>query len=268
MPINRHRENVTRIAGGNGDRMTSQTVIVTGAAGGIGRASARQLLREGNEVVAFDLSREALATALEGAQGPLELVAGDVSRPEACEAVVRAALKRFGKVDAVLHWAAQHSTQNWSDLDAEEFNRTLAVNVTGSFLIAQAAARPMAERHMGSIVLCSSGSFVLGSTGGSSGRSGPAYVASKAAIVGLVRSLARSLGPSGIRVNAIAPGVTETPMIGDYTPETRAAKIPMFALGRIGQPEDISGVGSFLISDAARFITGEMIFVNGGSVFG
>ena len=248
---------------------TTQTVLVTGAASGIGKATAGLLLEQGHEVVALDLMNEALATALVGHNGDrLALCAADVSKTEDCAAAVDAAVKRFGKLDAVLHFAAVHSSRYWSELTAEEFNRVLAVNVTGSFLIAQAAARHMIERKSGSIVLTASGSVLLGPVGGGAGQGGPAYVTSKAAITGLVRTLARSLGPSGIRVNAIAPGVTETPMIASYSPETKAAQASRFPLGRIGQPEDIASVGAFLISDAARFITGEVMIVNGGSNFG
>ncbi len=227
----------------------------------------RDLLNEGHDVVAFDLRHDALAGAFEPAED-LGVFVGDVSRPDACMKAVDSAVERFGKLDAVIHMAAVHSTKNWLDLDADEFNQVLAVNVTGSFLIAQAAGRHMSERKAGSIVLCSSASMLSGSIGGTSGRGGPAYVSSKAAIVGLVRSFARSLGPNGVRVNAVVPGSTDTPMIADYTPEVRASKIKMIALGRFGQPEDIASVASFLISDAARFVTGELIHVNGGSAFG
>ncbi|HZT52482.1 MAG TPA: SDR family oxidoreductase, partial [Stellaceae bacterium] len=97
---------------------------------------------------------------------------------------------------------------------------------------------------------------------------GPAYVTSKAAITGLVRSLARALGPQGVRVNAVAPGVTDTPMIDTYTPEQRTASIGRVPLGRLAAPEEIASVGCFLISDAARYMTGEVVIVNGGAQFG
>ncbi|OGA85831.1 MAG: hypothetical protein A3G27_14355 [Betaproteobacteria bacterium RIFCSPLOWO2_12_FULL_66_14] len=245
-----------------------QTVLVTGAASGIGKACARHLLSGGHEVLAFDLQRDHLMASLPADAGRLELFAGDVSGTDVRAAVVDAAVKRFGKLDAVIHWAATHSTKHWTELTAEEFNRVLNVNVTGSFLIAQAAARHMVLNKRGSIVLTASTAVIQAPIGGASGAGGPAYVASKAAITGLVRTLARSLGPSGIRVNGVAPGVTETPMISNYSAERRAEQIERVPLGRIGEPEDIAEVGCFLISDAARFMTGEVVIVNGGAAFG
>ena len=140
---------------------------------------------------------------------------------EDCERAVDTAVERFGRLDAMIHFAAIHSSAPWRDLGAVEFNRVLAVNVTGSFLMSQAAAKPMIEQGGGSIVLTASGIVHVGGAGGD-GRGGPAYASSKAAIVALTRSLARSLGADGIRVNAIAPGSTETAMTAGYTEQARA----------------------------------------------
>ncbi len=246
----------------------AQTVLVTGAASGIGKASAHQLLEAGYEVAALDLDLATLREALPTNRPALEFVAGDVSRAADCQAAIDKVVDRFGKIDAVIHWAARHSATYWTELTADEFNRILAVNTTGSFLIAQAAARQMTKRKAGAIVLASSTSMIAGAMGGAAGNGGPAYVASKAAIIGLVRSLARALGPSGIRVNAVAPGVTETPMIATYSEENRATQQARVPLGRLGDPNEIASVAGFLISDAARYVNGETIIVNGGSNFG
>ena len=248
--------------------MNKQTVLVTGAASGIGKACALKLLGDGHDVVALDLKEEVLAAALPESSAHLVLFAGDVSRAECCTAAVTAAVARFGKLDAVTHWAAMHSHTFWTELGAEEFNRLLAINVTGAFLIAQAAALHMKARGSGAIVLASSTSVLSGSVGGKSGSGGPAYIASKAAIIGLVRTLANALGRDGIRVNAVAPGVVDTPMIASYSAEHRAAQPGRVPLGRIGSPDDIADVGCFLISDGARYINGETVIVNGGANFG
>ncbi len=244
------------------------TVLVTGAASGIGKASALQLMAAGHEVVAVDLNADAVRASLQPSGKDFEAFAADVSRQEDCRAAVQKAISRFGKIDALVHWAGTHSSTSWSDLGLEEIDRILNVNIKGSFLMAQAAAHEMVKRKSGAIVLTASTSVNAGTTGGPVGSGGPIYVASKAAITGLVRSLARSLGPSGIRVNGVSPGVTETPMIGKYSDENRALQKTRVPLGRLGQPEDIASVGTFLISEGSQYVNGEVIIVDGGAVFG
>lgn len=247
--------------------MTDKTVLVTGAASGIGLACARMLLADGANVVAFDVQAERMSSELGPDTDHLVTVAGDVSEPAACEAAVAIAVKRFGALDALTHWGAAHSSARWDELGADECNRVMAVNVTGSFLMSQAAARHMTERGTGAIVLTTSTSVLHGVTGGR-GQGGPAYVASKGAVIALTRSLARALGPSGIRVNAVSPGITETAMIAGYTEDQRADMKRRFPLGRFAEPEEIANAALYLISDKASFMTGEVMQVNGGSNFG
>lgn len=241
-------------------------VIVTGAASGIGQACARDMAADGEQVLAVDLTEGLLAAAHPGAGNSLVFQACDVSKTEDCEAAVAMAVERFGGLDALIHFAAIHSTKPWADVGADEFNRVMAVNVTGSHLMAQAAAQPMIEAGKGAIVLTASSIVHSGGVGGI-GRGGPAYASSKAAIIALTRSYARALGQHGIRVCAIAPGSTETPMTGDYTEEDWAGVRSRAVLGRAGQPEDMADAARFLISDKASYITGEIINVNGGASF-
>jgi 3-oxoacyl-[acyl-carrier protein] reductase len=248
--------------------MQGSTVLVTGAASGIGKACADLLLQSGANVVAFDRDAGGLNAAFSAGNKPVVTTAGDVSKPEDCVASVNAAVERFGRLDALIHCAAMHSSRFWTDLEADELNRVLAVNVTGSFLIAKAAAQQMVKNKTGAIVLTSSSNVITGGVGGAAGLGGPAYVASKAAIVGLVRSLARSLGPDGIRVNAISPGVTDTPMIANYSAEHRAGQVTRSLLGHIADPDEIASVACFLTTPAARYMTGEVVMVNGGANFG
>ena len=215
--------------------------------------------------MAVDLDDGALARAHPDDQNNLLRLAADVSDPASCRRAVSAAIERFEGLDGLIHFAGIHSVETWRDLTAEAFNRVLAVNVTGSFLIAQAAAESMAEHGGGAIVLTASGSIYVSGVGGD-GRGDAAYVASKGAVVALTRALARSLGPLGIRVNAVSPGSTDTPMIAEYTADARESVRVRSPLGRIGAPEEIADVARFLISDAARYMTGEVVAVNGGSV--
>ena len=125
----------------------------------------------------------------------------------------------------------------------------------------------MVKQGKGAIVLCTSTSVLYGVTGGQ-GQGGPAYVASKGAVIALTRSLARALGPEGIRVNTVSPGITETAMIEEYSEEQRANMKQRFPLGRFAKPEEIAEAGIYLISEKASFMTGETMHVNGGSNFG
>jgi NAD(P)-dependent dehydrogenase (short-subunit alcohol dehydrogenase family) len=236
-----------------------RTILVTGAASGIGLSCAERLMAQGDRVAALD----AKAISLAGGDSLLPLTA-DVSDLAQCRRAVARTIERFGRLDALCHFAGIHSTASWEDLGEVEFARVLAVNVIGSFNMAKAAAAHMKQHGGGAIVLTSSGSIKVSGVGGGSGRGGPAYVASKAAITGLNQALARSLGRYDIRVNTVSPGATDTPMIADYTPESRDAAARRSFLGRIGRPEDVADVAIFLISDQARFITGEIISVSGG----
>ncbi|MYZ49133.1 SDR family NAD(P)-dependent oxidoreductase [Propylenella binzhouense] len=249
-------------------RQGSQTVLVTGAASGIGRACVRHLLATGERVLAMDLRLADLEAAFPERPEMLALREGDVRSAEDCAAAVDAAVAAFGRLDALMHWAGRHSIKPWEDLTAADLNAILEVNVTGSFLIAQAAARHMRRNRSGAIVLTGSTAVIHAPIGGAAGNGGPAYVASKAAITGLVRSLARALGPDNIRVNAVAPGVTETPMIGNYSAETREAQTRQSPMGRIGTAEEVAEAGCMLISQAARYVSGEVLIVNGATSFG
>ena len=244
--------------------MTTKTVLVTGAASGIGLACTRDLLAEGYRVTAFDLEMASLKRAHPDTPAELILFAGDVSVEESCNAAVAATTSQFGGLDAVIHFAAIHSTKTWDEISPEEFTRVLEVNVTGAFLIARAAARYMIGAGGGAIVLTGSGSVYVSGVGGGSGRGGPAYVSSKGGVQVLTRALARALGPRGVRVNAVSPGSTETPMIAEYSEEARQGVRARTPLGRIGDPREIAAVARFLIGDGASYINGETIQVNGG----
>jgi len=242
-----------------------KTYAVTGAASGIGAACVATLLDQGCNVGALDAAPIA-APAGETAARLLTRLC-DVRDPEACAGAVAAIVARFGRLDGLIHMAAVHSTTPWEELSPEEFTRTLEVNVTGSFLMAQAAARAMRVSGGGAVVLASSGSIQVSGVGGH-GRGGPAYVSSKAAIIGLTRALARSLAPDKIRVNAVSPGATRTAMTADYD-DVALRKVGERTLtGKIGEPHEIAAVACFLVSDAASYVNGEIVAANGGGSMG
>jgi 3-oxoacyl-[acyl-carrier protein] reductase len=241
-----------------------KTVIVTGAASGIGFACVQGLLSAGHYVCGTDLQPVPTQQLQAHAARFLE-VRADIADDADCRRVAARTVEAFGRPNGMIHMAAAHSMLTWRELTSEHFDRILSVNVTGSFLMARAAAEHMASGS--AIVLTSSSSINVGGIGGH-GRGGPAYVSSKAAIIGLTRALARSLAALGIRVNAISPGSTETAMTADYDEEARRKVAERTLIARMGRPEDIAAVAQFLISDAASYMTGEIVHVNGGGGFG
>ncbi len=237
-----------------------KSILVTGAASGIGRACVDLLLEQSAKVCAADIAPLALA-----AHTNLITRQFDVCDARACREAVAAMVAQFGRIDGLIHMAAIHSTKTWAEADADEFNHVLQVNVTGAFLVAKAAAEAMQPGS--AIVLTSSGSINVSGVGGH-GRGGPAYVASKAAIIGLARALARSLSPRRIRVNTVSPGATRTAMTADYSHEALRLVGERTLTGKIGEPREIAEVAAFLLSDAASFVDGEVVAVNGGGSFG
>jgi 3-oxoacyl-[acyl-carrier protein] reductase len=225
------------------------------------------LLAAGHQVCAADLDPIPMHSIAEPNAARLLTLRADVADNESCRNVAARTMDKFGALTSLIHMAAAHSTQTWQELESEHFNRIMAVNVTGAFLMAQAVAEQMGQQDGGAIVLTSSGSINVGGVGGH-GRGGPAYVASKAAIIGLTRALARSLAPVKIRVNAVSPGSTDTAMTASYDDEARRKVGERTLVGRIGRPEEIAAVALFLISDAASYVTGEIVNVNGGGSFG
>lgn len=243
--------------------MMASTAIITGAASGIGRACVRRSVEQGTRVVAVDLDLAALEKSHADVRDRVTLLAVDVSDRSACNAAVAKSVEILGHVDALIHFAGIWAGTQWQASEELEWDRILGVNLKGSFFMAHAAASHMGHRKRGSIVLTASDSVNVGGVGG-----GTAYVASKGGVIGLCRSLARNMGALGIRVNAINPGVVDTPMTAAWPAELKAETIRRTPLGRIAQPEDIADVAIFLASDAARFVTGEVIEVNGGFYFG
>ncbi len=241
---------------------TELVAIVTGAASGIGRECARMLLDAGHRVVGLDLEAGAIRAALPESADRLHAVSVDIRDAAQCGSAVAAAAARWGQIDALLHFAAIWTGKAWDETEPGEWERVLRVNVTGTFFLARAAAEHMIPQGRGAIVLTASDSAKVGGVAG-----GPAYVASKGAVIGLTRSLAKSLGPKGIRVNAVNPGVVQTPMTKEWPDSVKAKTVELTPLGRLAEANDVASVACFLASDAAGFVTGEVVEVNGGFYF-
>lgn len=236
---------------------TRETAIVTGAARGIGRTIAERLARDGFRVMALDRLDEVheVSSNLRAAGADAQSAVVDIrDRP-----AIAALLERFAPLDVIVNNAAITSTRHFDELTEADFRENFDINTVGAFVVAQEGARRM--RNGGRIVNISSRSFA--------GAPQLAhYVASKTALVGLTRAMAIDLSPRDIRVNAVAPGVVDTEMLRYMTPERQKQMLDLQLLGRIGQPEDIARAVAFLASAENRYITGQILVVDGGRSLG
>ena len=238
-----------------------KVVFVTGAAQGMGRAIVSHFASVGASVVAADINANAAAEAV-AALGERGLaMACNVSDPASVKAAFDAVGERFGRLDVVVNSAGIGSVDAFLDTPDDNWMRVISVNLTGTFLCCREGARLMQKcGAKGAIINVSS-------TAALSGEGPSHYCASKAGVMGLTRSIARELAASGIRVNTIVPGPTNTPMMAGIPDEWMQSMIKAIPLGRMCEPDEIARVAAFLASDDAGFITGQNIAVNGGMVF-
>ena len=239
------------------DAFADQIVLVTGAASGIGRATALAFGRAGATVIAVDLSEVgAVVDEITASSGTAIGVRCDVSNP----GDVNKLYDQIDRLDAVAHCAGVLLEGSIVDMPIESFDRQITVNLRGSFLIAQGAIRQMQQNGGGRLVLIASELAHQGRAGAS------AYCASKAGVIGLIRALARECAPQ-ILVNAVAPGPVDTPMLDfdNMTPEMAALETAN-PLGRVGQPEEIAAAILFLAGPGGTLMTGQTICPSGGAV--
>ena len=236
-----------------------KTVIITGASRGIGAQTAREFAKSGYNVVINYFKSEKEAFSLAEETGGVALSA-DVSDEAQAQELVKATTDKFGRVDVLVNNAGIAKQQLFTDTTAQEWDRMFAVNVRGAFNCSKAVLDRMITEHSGCIINISS---MWGQTGGSCE---VAYSASKAAVIGMTKALAKEVGPAGIRVNCVAPGVIKTDMLNCFTQEDMQALREETPLGMIGEPIDVAKVVLFLASEEARFITGQVIAPNGGMV--
>jgi 3-oxoacyl-[acyl-carrier protein] reductase len=243
--------------------VAGKTAIVTGAATGIGAATARLLAARGARVLAVglqpDVLRETVA-AIEADGGEAAAFDADVSDPAAIEAVAARAQEAFGGTDILVNNAAIYPIGPWHEADAAEWDDVFATNVRGYFLLAKAVRPQMLARGGGSIVNVASVTFYFGETLLLS------YVASKGAVIGFTRSLAREAGPEGIRVNAVAPGAFPTAATEIHADQDALWETVLASQSskRRGEVEDVALAIAFFAGDDSRFVTGQTLLVDGG----
>lgn len=246
-----------------GERLKGEVAVVTGAASGIGQAFSVALAAEGASLVLADL-RPALETEQRIKQlgGDALTVMCDVTSEADTQALGSAALDRFGKIDILINNAGIYPSANIDEMDLAFWNRVIGVNLTGTFLATRAVVPSMKKTGKGKIINISSSTFFAGAPGLS------AYVATKGAVIGMARALARELGEHGIQVNCIAPGLTSTPGVEtEFTAEVRDGATMMQAIKRREVPEDMVGALLFLASSDSDFMTGQVMLVDGGFAF-
>ena len=243
-------------------RLKDKVAIITGGSRGIGYATAEKFLQEGATVI---LAASSQASARKGSRPAAEAHPGatvaaispDLSSLTSVREAFRAATAQYGCVDILVNNAGVSESTPFTEYTEETFDKVMDLNVKGVFNATRAAVECMATRGTGVILSTSSMVSISGQP------SGFAYPASKFAVNGLTVSLARELGPKGIRVNAVAPGITETDMMKAVPPEVIEPMIRQIPLRRLGQPEDIANAFLFLASDEASYITGVVLSVDG-----
>jgi 3-oxoacyl-[acyl-carrier protein] reductase len=243
--------------------MIGKVAVVTGASRGIGRAIAIDLAGNGAAVALCGRDELALAeteaacrVARADAQISTHIV--DVTRKSEVDRAVEEVVRRHGRIDVAVANAGQAQDGLILRFRSDDLDRLLDVNLKSAFYLCAAVSKPMVKQRAGSIVVVSSIVGLAGNAGQS------AYAATKAGLLGLAKSLAKELGSRNIRVNAVAPGLIETAMTSQMPGPAREHYLSTIALGRPGSPEDVAPVVTFLASDAARYVTGQTLVVDGG----
>ena len=244
-------------------RLEGKVTVVTGGARGIGAACARRFAAEGAVVVIGDILEElgeATAQSIREAGGAATFIPCDTGDGSQARALIEETVSRHGRVDVLVNNAGIFTIADFLDVTEEDFDRVLRVNLRGYFLVGQAAARAMADAGSGSIINMSSVNAVMAID------SIAPYVVSKGGVNQLTSVMALALAPRGVRVNAIGPGTILTEMAGAMMTDEAARRriLSRTPMGRVGQPEEVAGIAVFLASDDSSYVTGQVIYADGG----
>ena len=247
--------------------LTGKVALVTGGGRGLGRSIALALARQGADVgVNYRGNAEAAAevvTEIRSMGRAAIAIQGDTSAGrESCEAIVKAAMDEFGKVDILVNNAGITRDNLMMRMDEEEWESVLDTNLSGPFWMTRAIARPMLKARSGRIINMSSVAGRMGNVGQAN------YASAKAGLIGLTKSVARELASRGITCNAIAPGLIETELTADIPAAAREFVINSTPLGYIGSVEDVAAAAVYFASDESRYVTGQVLGVDGGIVMG
>ncbi len=247
--------------------LTGKVALVTGASRGLGRAIALAFAAQGADVaVNYRGNAEAAEETLAGIRRTgrvAEAIQGDTSAGrEACEAIVKAAIDAFGKVDVLVNNAGITRDNLLMRMDADEWDSVIATNLAGPFWMTRAIARPMVKARSGRIINMSSAAGRMGNPGQAN------YAAAKAGLIGLTKTTARELASRGITCNALAPGLIETDLTASLPEAATEAIKTLTPMGYVGSVDDVAAAAVYLASDEARYVTGQVIGVDGGMVMG
>ena len=244
-------------------QLTGKTAIITGGSRGIGRATAHRFVEEGASVVIADVNDEQgqeTVQALTDAGGAARFVRTDVTDAEQVQALMDAAIDAFGTIDILVNNAGITRDATLTKMSEEAFDQVVEVNLKGVFTTTKAVVPHMAENGSGRVLNAASIVGRYGNFGQTN------YVATKSGVIGMTKTWARELGRDGITVNAVAPGFIETPMVDSVPEKVLDHLVDRTPLDRLGQPKDVANAYCFLASDAAAFITGAVLSVDGGLV--
>ena len=247
--------------------LSGKSALVTGGSRGLGRAIALAFARQGADVaVNYRGNAEAaneVVTAMKELGRDVIAIQGDTSGGRAaCEAIVKAALNHFGKVDILVNNAGITRDNLLMRMDEGEWDEVISTNLSGPFWMCRAIARPMLKARSGRIINMSSVAGRMGNAGQAN------YASAKAGLIGLTKTVARELSSRGITANAIAPGLIETELTADLPEQARQYVIDVTPLGYIGSVDDVAAAAVYFASDEARYVTGQVLGVDGGMMMG